>query len=274
MTRSAGCGAWVRINTPAPVWFGTSPPLIEADEFRGWIVREDERLLVLDKPGWVVCHPSKNGPWSSLVGAAREHMGGGAVHLVSRLDRETSGLVVLAKDRGMARALQMAVQNRRVHKTYFAILEGGPRERVEVSRPLERDFDSPVVVKQRVARSGGGQKAQTSFLPREHRGGHTLAEVIPHTGRKHQIRAHAQWAGYPVAGDKLYGPDPLLYLTFIEKGWTPAHARHLLHFRQALHAARLSFDLGSERLILEAPLATDLAALWDSLADGAPKPSR
>ncbi|MCC5806342.1 MAG: RluA family pseudouridine synthase [Opitutales bacterium] len=257
----------MRIETTAPAQFGTSPLLIEPEAFRDWIVREDERLLVLDKPGWVVCHPSKNGPWSSLVGAAREYLGGGAVHLVSRLDRETSGLVILAKDRGMARALQMAVQSRRVDKTYLAVLEGVLEKRLEVSRPLERDAESPVAVKQRVGRTGGGQKAQTSFIPREHRGGCTLAEVIPHTGRKHQIRAHAQWAGFPVAGDKLYGPDPLLYLHFIEAGWTPEHARRLRHFRQALHAARLAFDLGAEMLTFEAPLAPDLAALWAALGE-------
>lgn len=249
-----------------PVQFGACASRIEPEAFAGWIVREDERLLVLDKPGWVVCHPSKDGPWSSLAGAAREYLGGGAVHLVSRLDRETSGLVVLAKDRGMARILQTAVQSRRVGKKYFAILEGVLEDRLEVSRALERDVDSPVVVKQRVGQTGGGQKAQTTFIPREHRGGCTLVEVIPHTGRKHQIRAHALWAGYPVAGDKLYGPDPLLYLKFIESGWTSEHAKRLHHFRQALHAARLVFDLGVERLTFEAPLAADLAALWESLA--------
>ena len=72
--------------------------MIEPGELRSWIIHDDDRLLVVNKPGDVVCHPSKHGPWSSLVGAAREHAGLGTIHLVFRLDRETSGVVVLAKD--------------------------------------------------------------------------------------------------------------------------------------------------------------------------------
>lgn len=252
------------IESVIPPHFGPEPPLIAPEALASWVIYEDERVLALNKPGWVVCHPSKNGPWSSLVGAAREYLGCETLHLVSRLDRETSGLVVLAKDRGMARLMQMALQNRRVDKRYTAILEGSFPERMEVSRPLESDVESPVVVKQRVSLRGGGQKAQTTFVRREVREGFSLVDVIPHTGRKHQIRVHAQWTGYPVVGDKLYGPDPLLYLEFVESGWTSRHASTLGHYRQALHASRVVFDLGRQELEFEAPLAEDLDALWAS----------
>jgi 23S rRNA pseudouridine1911/1915/1917 synthase len=245
--------------------FGPEPPLIEATELRSWILLEDERLLVLNKPGWVVCHPSKNGPWSSLVGAAREYLGGGTVHLVSRLDRETSGLIVLAKDRGMARLLQMALQDRAVEKRYLAIVEGVWEERRELSKAIEDDPDTPVVVKQRVATGGGGTKAQTSFLPREAGPAHSLVEVIPHTGRKHQIRVHAQFAGHPIVGDKLYGPDPLLYLRFIESGWTAEHGARLEHFRQALHAWKLTFCTREGEWSFEAPEPNDFTQLWARL---------
>jgi 23S rRNA pseudouridine1911/1915/1917 synthase len=98
--------------------------IIEPPELASWILHEDERLLVVNKPGDVVCHPSKHGPWSSLVGAAREHLGLDRVHLVFRLDRETSGVVVLAKDPRMASRLQTAMQDRRVGKRYLAVLTG------------------------------------------------------------------------------------------------------------------------------------------------------
>src|SRR6185503_14321235 len=98
--------------------------LIAIEELRAWIVYEDERLLVVGKPGDVVCHPSKAGPWSSLVGAAREYTALPTMHLVFRLDRETSGIVVLAKDAKMASRLQVAMQERKVGKLYLAVLTG------------------------------------------------------------------------------------------------------------------------------------------------------
>ena len=94
------------------VQIGPTAPLIDPGDFPGWILHEDERLLVVNKPGLIVCHPSKNGPWSSLVGAAREYLGLPVVHLVFRLDRETSGVVVLAKDSATASQLQKATQRR------------------------------------------------------------------------------------------------------------------------------------------------------------------
>ena len=93
------------------------PQLIDYDAFKSWIVVEDDAVLVVDKPGWVVCHPSKNGPLSSLVGVAKLHTGLETLHLVSRLDRETSGIVLFAKHRKAARELQMAFQERQVDKT-------------------------------------------------------------------------------------------------------------------------------------------------------------
>lgn len=229
----------VRMSDP----FGKEAPLIDLAELPSWILHEDDGLLVFNKPGWVVCHPSKNGPLSSLIGAAREYTGLETLHLVSRLDRETSGVVILAKHRGTASQLQKAFQERQVTKRYLAILEGELAEPVRVNQSLGRDAESPVYVKQTVKRTRSAQKAITEFKPLEYRNGRTLCEVNLLTGRKHQIRAHAQWLEKPVCGDKIYGPDPQLYLDFIEHGWTPRH-EELLHGlkRQALHCAELSFS--------------------------------
>ncbi len=251
------------MSGPSP--WGAEPPLIDPAEFRKWIILEEAELLVLNKPGWVVCHPSKRGPWSSLVGAAREYLTCERLHLVSRLDRETSGLVLIARNRKAARDYQGALERGWAEKSYLAILEGELGERREVSAPLERDPVSPVAVKVRVARDGGGSKAQTSFIPVHTGGGFTLAEVIPYTGRKHQIRVHAQWIGFPVAGDKLYGPDERLYLEFVERGWSERHARVLVHTRQALHASELRFPAGSVSRAFHAPLPEDFRGLADSL---------
>ncbi len=237
---------------------GRDAPLIDPESLRGWILHEDEHLLVVNKPGGLVCHPSKNGPWSSLVGACREYLGLDTLHLVHRLDRETSGLVVLAKNRKYARLTQMAFQNRQVDKAYLGILQGDLAEPVLVDRKLARDLDSPVYVKQTVRDSNSARTARTRFEPLTGSGAFTLARIVPLTGRKHQIRAHAAWLGTPLAGDKIYGPDDRLYLAFIENGWSPSLAEQLLLPRQALHAWRLRFTAPEFTADFTAPLPPDL----------------
>jgi 23S rRNA pseudouridine1911/1915/1917 synthase len=222
----------------------------------GWILHEDERLLVLNKPGDVVCHPSKAGPWSSLVGAAREYTGLPTMHLVFRLDRETSGVVVLAKDADMARRLQMAMQQRRVAKAYEAILCGELPEPVTVDQPLGDDTASPVYVKTTVRPDGAN--AVTHFEPVTRFDGFTLARVVTETGRKHQIRAHALWLGYALVGDKIYGPDDRLYLDFIDHGWTEEMARKLLLPRQALHCREIDLTAAGAPAVFVAPLPQDM----------------
>ncbi len=236
--------------------FGPETELIDLDELRTWVLSEDDDVLAIDKPGWVVCHPSKNGPRSSLVGACRELTGLETLHLVSRLDRETSGVVLLAKHRAAASRLQGALQARTVSKTYLAILCGALTDAVEVNQPLAKDLESPVAAKVTVRSSRSAKHAVTHFAPLVGAGGYTLARVTPVTGRKHQIRAHAQWLGYPILGDKIYGPDDTLFLEFIEHGWTERLGESLPMRRQALHCARLEFEDGPT---FSAPLAWDMA---------------
>jgi 23S rRNA pseudouridine1911/1915/1917 synthase len=234
---------------------GQSPeaPLVEPNELDGWILEEDEDVIVLNKPGWLVCHPSKNGPWSSLVGAVRESRGLDKIHLVSRLDRETSGLVILAKHHKAASRLQTAFARRNTRKTYLALLKGHLTEERTTESNLENDPDSPVVVQQRVSFGGRGKHAETHFKPLERWGDHSFAEITPVTGRKHQIRVHAAWLDHPILGDKIYGGDPSLYLEFIEKGWTDRLEKELRFPRQALHAQRLEVWGEDWRFEWEAP---------------------
>jgi 23S rRNA pseudouridine1911/1915/1917 synthase len=254
--------------TAADTHDGTGPeaardeaPLIEPAQLPGWILHQDDDIIVVNKPGWVVCHPSKRGPWSSLVGALREHLQTPTLHLVMRLDRETSGVVVVARHALAARRYQMAMQNRRVEKTYLALLDGELRAEIVAEQPLARDEKSPVAIKRRVAAPDepGAETARTRFIPLAAKNGFTLARVIPETGRTHQIRVHAAHLGHAVVGDKLYGPDPSLYLEFVREGWTARHAALLPLKRQALHAARAKFlddGLGN----FTAPLPEDIAA--------------
>jgi 23S rRNA pseudouridine1911/1915/1917 synthase len=250
MAISGRACAWPRRTKQGPV------RMIAPEEVPPWIVYEDARLLVVNKPGDIVCHPSKAGPWSSLVGALREYAKLDVVHLVFRLDRETSGIVVLAKDAKMASRLQRAVQERKVAKAYLAVLTGELAAPVTVNQPLGDDTASPVFLKTCV--QPDGQAAVTHFTPLATAGGFTLVRVVTETGRKHQIRAHAQWLGHLMVGDKIYGPDARCYLDFIDHGWTEALAAKLLLPRQALHCAEIDLRPAGLEQVFTAPMPADL----------------
>ena len=237
----------------------STAPKVNPVELPTWLIEEDADYMAFDKPGWLICHPSKDGPWSSLVGAVKEWKQMEVSHLVSRLDRETSGIILIAKHYEAASSAQTAMERRMVTKTYFALLKGEMKEPVLVDQPLGPDETSQVVVKTAVRPGPGSLPAVTFFEPVLVRAGYTLARVQPHTGRKHQIRAHALWLGHPVIGDKLYGGDDSLYMEFVAHGWTPRLAAALEMGRQALHAAKLEFKFPPRiTRTFSAPLAADM----------------
>ena len=263
-------GGVVRVNSgewDVSRFTGKDAPLVDMAEFPSWILHEDGDVLVMNKPGWLVCHPSKSGPLSSLIGAAKEYLGVENLHLVSRLDRETSGIVLVAKHRRSASQYQRAIEDRRVEKQYLAWICGRLESPQDVNQPLARDNESLVHVKQTVRSSRSAQKARTVFEPVgwSRDGGLTLCRVLLHTGRKHQIRVHAKWMGYPVYGDKLYGPDETCYLDFVEQGWTSRMDAVLGFPRQALHAWRMRFSGVEYPSDFEAPLPGDLNELMNRM---------
>jgi 23S rRNA pseudouridine1911/1915/1917 synthase len=237
------------------------PPLVEPAELPNWVLLNDERLLVIDKPGWLVVHPSKNGPWSSLAGAVREGLGLETIRFIYRLDRETSGVIILGKDENTGSRLQKAMGRRLIGKAYVTLLEGELQRLTTVDQWLGPDLSAGVTVKQKVVppESADGQSATTIFHPLVVRNGYTLAGVQLLTGRKHQIRAHAEFIGHRVAGDKLYGPDPKLYLEFAMHGWTARHSELLALTRQALHCAAIDLRPARMNYLLRAPWPADLA---------------
>jgi len=215
-------------------------PIVDIEDFQKWILYEDDSLLVLNKPGWLVCHPSKNGPWSSLVGAAKEYLQLETVHLASRLDRETSGVVLLAKHKKAASHWQKGIEFKTVRRNYLAILDGHLTDNRHVSTYLGKDPYSEVYVKQRVTENSRKAKyAETFFYPLVRRGGYTFCSVGTQTGRKHQIRIHAQWINHSLVGEKLYGKNEQIYLDFCQSGWKEEWLDLLGMCRQALHGRYL-----------------------------------
>jgi 23S rRNA pseudouridine1911/1915/1917 synthase len=211
---------------------------------------EDEHLLVVDKPAGMVVHPARGHATGTLAQAlaARGAAGGdpGRPGIVHRLDRDTSGLLVVARSDAVHRALKAAIQARSVTREYLALVAGRPPARSgTIDAPLGRDRR----VRTRMSSDTDAPRAAvTHFELAEALPRHTLLRVRLETGRTHQIRAHLHAIGHPVAGDPEYG------------GGAPADDLGL--DRQFLHAARLAFahPVTGEPVEVESPLPEDLAA--------------
>ena len=215
------------------------------------ITFEDDFLLVVNKPAGMVVHPALGHTSGTLVNALLAHcpqvanVGGveraGVVH---RLDKDTSGLLVVAKDETTRDALQRQFKRRTVQKAYLALVEGRiePREGI-IEAPVGRDR----LDRKRMAVVRTGRDARTTYRVIEYFRDNALLEVRPQSGRTHQIRVHLAWIGYPVMGDAVYG----------------RRRQGLLRGRHFLHAAKLAFvhpGTGAD-VVFEAPLPAQLEAV-------------
>jgi 23S rRNA pseudouridine1911/1915/1917 synthase len=223
------------------------------------IIFEDDDLLVVNKPAGLVCHPTKNGEMSSLVGRVRLHLVGRASsragsggdnlpiaspHLVNRLDRETSGVVIVAKNSVVAGELGKILESRAVEKEYRAIVHGHVvAEQGMIDAPLGKDESSIVAIKDCLRPDGAASQTEFWVQRRFSRSsGHfTLLRIVPRTGRKHQIRIHLAHLGHAIVGDKLYGGDEDLYMALVEDRQTPEERTRLIFENHALHAVAMRF---------------------------------
>jgi 23S rRNA pseudouridine1911/1915/1917 synthase len=239
------------------------------------IVAESEEFIVVEKPPFLLVHPTKPGSVRTLWGELKQLLAfeianGGQISIVNRLDRETSGLVLVAKSAATARRFGLLMQEQRIAKEYLAIVWGWPEWDTRwVDAPLARQgahLPSPIWLKQTIHPLGAPARTDFRVEQRFTRGNDnqrfSIIRAFPRTGRTHQIRVHLVSLGHPIVGDKIYGPDEKLYLQFIETGWTPELERELLLPRHALHSAALEID-GGERWV--SPLPADLASFVEPL---------
>ena len=241
-------------------------PIAVCPEFH--VLYEDDGVLVVDKAAPLLTHPTgdKNEPtlWHGLHELlAYEVATGGQVSLINRLDRETSGITLVAKTAEAARELGKAMQARLILKEYFAVVQGCPLwESACCAEPILRMEEvAGTRIHVRQCCHAGGKECRTEFAVLSRHGARSLLLCSPHTGRMHQIRVHAAYLGHPLVGDKIYGEDESCYLDFITSGWTVELARRLLLPRHALHACRISFPWRGTTVSVESPLPADMRGI-------------
>jgi 23S rRNA pseudouridine1911/1915/1917 synthase len=238
-------GEKIEVVIPPPAPTGLLPEAIPVR-----IIYEDDDLLVIDKPAGLTVHPAPGHPSHTLVNAVLSHLneiedeGEGEVTrpgIVHRLDKDTSGVMLVAKNNVALANLADQFKARTVKKTYITLVNGTLRpETGVIDAPIGRDSGDRK--KMAVTADTRGRHARTNYRVLRYIGTDTLLEIMPETGRTHQIRVHLAAIGYPVFGDITYGKKSALLN------------------RQFLHAYKISFDLPSsgKRVEFEAPLPADL----------------
>jgi 23S rRNA pseudouridine1911/1915/1917 synthase len=247
-------GQKVELSVPPPVPLDLTPEAIPLD-----ILHEDEALLVVNKPAGLVVHPGAGRPSGTLVHALLAHCGrlpgiGGVERpgIVHRLDRDTSGVMVVAKTEEAHRALSQDFKGRRVQKRYLALVHG---EMAQPAGTIEAPIGRREHDRQRMGVREGGRDARTRYRVIQRMPGRTLVELLPETGRTHQLRVHLAHIGHPVVGDLTYGG----------RRERRAAGRQGAVERQMLHAWRLGFHHPVRGLWMEftAPVPADMAGQID-----------
>ena len=233
------------------------------------VIDESDDWIVVDKPAPLIVHPANRKPEPTLLGGleqllAYEIQNGGSLGIVTRLDRETSGIVLVSKHTAAARELGWIFERRQAKKEYLAIVRSWPEmDNWECAVPIIRAgelMQSDIWVRQMV--HPAGRECLTKFRVERrfsiNNANFSQIRCFPETGRMHQIRVHLAASGFPILGDKLYSGDGSEYLEWMETGWTPELRRRLILPRHALHAGALKIPWEGKEMRWEAEMARDM----------------
>jgi 23S rRNA pseudouridine1911/1915/1917 synthase len=234
------------------------------------VIDESADWIVVDKPAPLIVHPANRKPEPTLLGGVEQLLAfeienGACPAIVNRLDRDTSGVVLVAKHTAAAREVGMIFDRREVSKQYLAIVNGWPnRDEWTSTEPILRAGQighSDIWVRQMVHPAGRECVTRFAVERRFSRGGRkfSLVRCFPETGRMHQIRVHLAHAGHPIIGDKLYSGDGTEYIEWMKDGWTPELQARLFLPRHALHAAKLALPWRGQTIEWESGFPQDLA---------------
>jgi 23S rRNA pseudouridine1911/1915/1917 synthase len=253
-------GEVILLNRPAP----KEPPVPRHFE----VLAEDETFLAIDKPAGLPMHTTAKFWRNTLVAVLRERYPDERLQICHRIDRETSGVLLIARSPEASTFLKKAFARRAVRKSYLAIVHGtpDPSEGI-IDRPLKL-LDSPTRLMMGVA--DGGLPSVTHYQVVERFPGHALVDAEPRTGRQHQIRVHLAALGHPIAGDKLYRASERQFMDYCDGGMTPELLEAFDGLpRHALHAHRLTFPhpRTGAAITVESPLPADLRAYLDGLGE-------
>jgi 23S rRNA pseudouridine1911/1915/1917 synthase len=234
------------------------------------VVTEHPDFYIVHKPAlWLThrVHRAGRVEVPDVLGWMQRETGEPDLSPPHRLDRETSGLMVLSRDTEAARRFYTLFKTRLVGKTYHAIVRGSPDwQRRTLDAPLgDLGLGAANRVLMRQAVVPDGRPAVTDFRVLERRAGYALIEAHPRSGRLHQIRAHLFHLGLPMVGDKIYGPERDAFVEFVETGQTPELTARLGLPRQALHAARIAFPWAGAQVVAEVGLPADMEEFWAGL---------
>jgi len=218
------------------------------------VIYEDDFIIAVNKSGDLPTSPSGKYFKNTLVNIIKKSFAWENLYTLHRLDRETSGVILFAKQKEMAKLMSDQFRTHQIKKKYLAILSQHlPYDHIDISMPIGRNPDSIIRIKQGIIPTG--KPSQTRFISQEKLGQYDKVEVIPLTGRTHQIRVHCDYLGCPILGDKLYGLPDDAFVQWIEKGNTFLIENNFPTHRQLLHASHISFThpVTQKYLTIQAP---------------------
>ena len=250
------CGDVLQIFIPGLAPSCPPPPLPP-------ILFENSELFVVSKPSGMLVHPSGDDFVWSVITLFKINYPEQRLDLVHRLDRETSGTLIITKNKNTNSYLKKQLEKRNINKVYHAIVKGDPDwDSYDLHAPIDAHPTAELRLRRAVQQDGA--PSHTTFYILKRMGEYSLVKCQLHSGRTHQIRVHLEYLGYPILGDKIYGQTDQVFLSYLEKGITQHLKDKLLFSRQCLHAAEISFKTANgDTLTVTSPTPSDMQSIID-----------